>query len=327
MSTIITKILTMKWNFFLGLKQLITGKKKFPKNVVVTAAHGSSKIPWSVFPYLQTHYQISPRLLLNFSDYGTKHLIAQVPSSQRVVAKYGRIIGDPNRARDSEEIVRFKDFGGMKIFREKFEKRLTKSWFRRFWLKKLLNLSYWPFYKDTFKSIEEAVKNSEDTAKPIILIDVHDTGNRILGKTMRQDRQRKKGRMPKIVISNAPDERTGEEQFGTAPEFFLSAFKNKLSQKLGLDEDEIQLNDPYTGGHVVRFFGNPFSNRRLRRVLKGRKIFAIQLEFDRAMYLNEVTQRPIWWKVHSVRNSFVSVIEEMEGVEFSGEDESVENEE
>ena len=269
------------------------------------------------------HYQLSPRLLLNFSDYGTKHLIDQVPSSQRVIPKYGRIVGDPNRSRESDEIVRFEDFGRMKIFREKFEKRLTKSWFRRFWLKRLLNLSYWPFYKDTFRAIEQAVKNTGDSDRPIVFIDVHDTGNRILGKTMQEDRQRKKGRMPKIVISNAPDERTGEDQFGTAPESFVLAFKSKLTQKLGLEEEEIQVNDPFRGGHVVRFFGNAYVNRRLRRVLRGREIFAIQLEFDRAMYLNEVTQRPVWWKVHSVRNSLMSVVEEMGDFEFSGDDEVV----
>ena len=309
----------MKWNLFLGLKQFIKGEKKFPKNVVVTAAHGSSRIPWSVFPFLRTHYQLSPRLLLNFSDYGTKHLIDQVPSDQKVIPKYGRIIGDPNRSRDSDEIVRFEDFGGMKIFRDKFEERLTKSWFRRFWLKRLLNLSYWPFYKDTFRALEKVVKNTQDPEKPIIFIDVHDTGNRILGKTMREDRQRKKGRMPKIVVSNAPDEQTGEDAFGTAPDSFLLTFKDKLVQKLGLEDDDVQINDPFKGGHVVRFFGNPHKNRQLRKILKGHKIFAIQLEFDRAMYLNEVTQRPVWWRVRSVRNSLMSVIAEMGDFEFSGD--------
>ncbi len=306
-----TKHLKMKWNIFLGLKRLLFDRSNFPPNVIITAPHGSSRIPWKVFPYLTPEYQLSPRLLLNFSDYGTKYLIDKVPSSQKVVAKYGRIIGDPNRSADSPDIVRFRDFGGMHIFREKFKRRLTQSWFRRFWLSKLLKHSYWPFYKKVFRVIDRMSHNKKCKDLPIILIDLHDTGNRLLGKTWKEDRQRKKGRMPLIVISNAPDEETDTGIWGTAPESFMMDFRESLAKNLGIEEEEILINDPFKGGHVTRFFGNPMKNRRLRKILKNKKIMAIQLEFNRALYLNEVTQRPIGWKVRSVRNSLMATISEI----------------
>ena len=301
----------MKRNLFLNIKRFFCDRFDFPKNIIITASHGSSKIPWKIFPFLSSPYQLSPRLLLNFSDYGTKYLLEKIPSKQKVVPKYGRIIGDPNRPRDNEEIVRFTDFGGMRIFREKFEKRLTKSIFRRFWLSKLLNLSYWPFYKSTFTAIERAIKNPENEDLPIILIDVHDTGNRILGRSAKEDRQRQQKRMPKIVISNAPDEQTDEDIYGTAPETFIHNLRESLANNLGIKNSEIKINDPFKGGHVIRFFGNSHKNRQLRKILKNQKIIAIQLEFNRELYLNEKNQRPIRWKMNSVRSSFMATLAEI----------------
>ncbi len=301
----------LRRNLLLGVKQFVLGKKHFPSNVVVTAPHGSSKVPISVFPYLQPHYQTSPRLLLNFSDYGTQYLIENVPLDQQVMPKFGRIIGDPNRGRDSEDIVRFEDFGGVPIFRETFHKRLTTSILRPFWLKKLLMMSYEPFYRDVFLAIDRAMKNPANEGKNILLIDVHDTGNRILGRHWREDKSRKLKKMPPVVISNAPDEEIEDGVFGTAPKYFLEDFREKLADKLGLEEKEVEVNTVFKGGHMIRYFGNPSKNRRLRKILKDRKIIAVQIEFDRALYLDEVTQRPIGWKVKSVRNSLMETLCEM----------------
>ena len=38
---------------------------------------------------------------------------------------------------------------------------------------------------------------------------------------------------------------------------------------------------------------------------------AVQVEFDRALYLDEVSQRPIAWKVSSVRNCLMETICEL----------------
>lgn len=298
-------------NLFLGLKQWLVGPGKFPTNVVVTSPHGSSKVPLSVFPYLRAEYQTSPRLLLNFSDYGTKYLLENVPLNQQVVARYGRIVGDVNRTRDAEDVIRFEDFNGVPIFREKFQKRLTTSWLRPFWLRKLLLLSYEPFYRDVFSVIDRMCKDPANEGKPIVLLDIHDTGNRLLGATWRKDKSRRKKKMPPVVLSNAPDLEVQEGRFGTAPEAFLLDFREKLADKLGLEEKEIEINSIFKGANVIRYFGNPQANRRLRKILKGKEIMTIQVEFDRALYLDEVTQRPIGWKVNSVRNCLMETIEEL----------------
>jgi len=298
-------------NIFLGIKQWFKGKNKFPSNVIVTSPHGSSKVPLSVFAYLRPDYQTSSRLLLNFSDYGTKYLLENIPLNQQVVANYGRIVGDANRKRDEEDVIRFEDFNGVPIFREKFQKRLTTSWLRPFWLRKLLLHSYEPFYRDVFSAIDRASQDPNNDEKPIILLDVHDTGNRMLGRTWREDKYRKKKKMPPLVLSNGPDLEIDEGRFGTAPESFLQDFREKIADKLGLDEKEIEINSIFKGANVIRYFGNPGANRRLRKILRGKEIYAVQVEFDRALYLDEVTQRPIGWKVASVRNCFMETVIEM----------------
>jgi hypothetical protein len=303
--------MSIRRNIFLGVKQWFAGRNNFPTNVIVTSPHGSSKVPLSVFPYLRPDYQTSSRLLLNFSDYGTKYLLEKVPLSQQVVARYGRIVGDANRKRDDEDVIRFEDFNGVPIFREKFQKRLTTSWLRPFWLRKLLLHSYEPFYRDVFSAIDAAAQNPANEGRPIILLDVHDTGNRLLGRTWREDKARKIKKMPPLVLSNAPDLEVDEGRFGTAPEAFLLDFREKIADKLGLEEKEIEINSIFKGANVIRYFGNPSANRRLRKILRGKDIYAVQVEFDRALYLDEVTQRPIGWKVASVRNCFMETIVEM----------------
>lgn len=303
----------LKRNVFLGLKEFFWGKKHFPSNVIVTAAHGSYKIPLSIFPKLSSYYKTSPRLLLNFSDYGTKYLIENVPSEQKVIPKYGRLIGDANRTKNSPELIRFKDFGGNRIFSEKFEKRLTTSWFHSFWLNKILKLSYKPFYEEVFKTIEKAVKNEENDGKPIFLIDVHDTGNLILGTTKKTDRKRKGlFQMPKVVISSAPDEQVDEDCFGTAPEYLTEIFQENLANKLGLELSEVKINHLFHGGNVIRFFGNPNKNDRLKKILGNKKIYAVQIEFDRGLYMKEDSQRPIKWKVKSIRSALMETLRELE---------------
>ena len=279
----------------------------------MTAPHGSWRVPISVFPHLSGHYQTGTRLLLNFSDYGTKALLEHIPDNQKVIARYGRIIGDPNRKRNNEDVVRLEDFGGVHIFRKSFEDRLTKSWVKSFWLKKLLLKSYEPFYRDVFNVIEKIAKHPKNKDKPVILLDIHDTGNRMLGRTWREDKTRKTKHIPPVVISNAPDEIIDDETSGTAPMSFLEDFRETLADKLDLSEKEIEINTVFQGGNVIRYFGNPNNNRKLKKILCHKPIYAIQVEFNRALYLDEVTQRTIPWKMRLVRAALTETVQEMCG--------------
>ncbi len=301
----------LKRNLWREVKGFIRGGKAFPSNVIMTAPHGSWRVPISIFPHLRSHYQTGPRLLMNFSDYGTKHLLESVPENHKVIARYGRIIGDPNRKRNDPDIIRLEDFGGVQIFRSSFSDRLTKSWLRAFWLKKLLLRSYEPFYRDVFTTFDKLSKHTLNEGKPMILIDVHDTGNRLLGRNWREDKTRKKKNIPAVVISNAPDEVIDDNISGTAPMWFLEDFREKLADKLGIEEKEIEINTVFKGGNVIRYFGNPSSNRKLKKILGPKPVYAIQLEFNRALYLDEVTQRTIPWKLRSVKNSLMETVQEM----------------
>ena len=308
LASVVSKVKNSR-DFFAGFKDIFS-TVKLPSNILLTVTHGSARVPLKIFRHLSIYYQTSPRLLLNFSDYGTKYLVEKVANDQKVIPKYGRIIGDPNRNISAPDIIRFEDFGGNKVFREKFEKRLTSSIFRFFWKRKLLNYSYYPYYKEIYNRLEKFVKKPENENKPIILIDIHDVGNRILGRREKEDRPRK-SKISKVVISNAPDEETGENLFGTAPDYFVKEFREILAKNLGIETREIQLNKPYKGGNIIRQFGNPYHNSRLRRILNGKQIFAIQVEFNRGLYLNEVNQRPYNDKIRFVRNALMKTLKEL----------------
>lgn len=291
---------------------------ELPSNVLVSASHGSARIPMRLIHNLSLYYQTSPRLWLNYSDYGTKYLLEDVNPAQKAIPKYGRIVGDPNRDLDASDLIRFTDFGGNKIFSERFERRLTKSMLRFFWRRKFLNYSYHPYYKDIYKKLEQIVKNQGESMSPIVFIDVHDVGNRILGRWKKEDTQRKEV-FPKVVISNAPDLETGEDRFGTAPEYFMEFFAELLAEELDVDQKEVKINHVYKGGNIVRHFGNPYQNSRLRRILKGREIFSVQIEFNRSFYLNEVNQITYRSKVKSVRNALMSTLKQISDFEVEKE--------
>ena len=293
----------------------ISRQQPFPSNVILTAPHGSHRIPLSIFPKLSPAYQMSPRLLLNFSDYGTAHLLEGVPERQCAVAKYGRLVGDCNRRRDAADLIRFRDFGENPIFSPKFENRLTTSWFHSFWKNKILKLSYDPFYEEVFGKIEQMVKNPENYGKPLVLVDLHDTGNLILGQTRKSDFERQGlFRMPKLIVSNAPDEEISPDVRGTAPEYLIDFFQKTLGQKCGFAPAEVRTNHLFIGQHLIRFFGNPSQNPRLAKILGGRILYTFHLEFDRALYLNESTQKIIRPKMAKIRTALHETLREMNEV-------------
>ena len=291
-----------------------------PSNVLVTASHGSARIPVRIIRNLSVYYQTSPRLWLNYSDYGTKYLLEDVPADQKVIPKYGRIVGDPNRDLGAPDIIRFTDFGGNRIFSEKFERRLTRSMLRFFWRRKFLNYSYNPFYKNIYKKLEQIVKKQGRLQVPIVFVDVHDVGNRILGRWRKEDKEREE-KFPKVVISNAPNLHTGEDRLGTAPTYFMELFAEVLAENLKVDREEVRINHVYKGGNIIRHFGNPHKNTRLRKILHGREIFALQVEFNRSFYLNEVNQMKYRQKVKFVRNALMSTLKRVG--EFGNREESL----
>ncbi|MCF7812539.1 N-formylglutamate amidohydrolase [Candidatus Gracilibacteria bacterium] len=309
-------------NFF---RKFFPPLTSLPENVLVAASHGSARFPLKLFRYLSLYYQISPRLLLNFSDYGTKSLLEGIPDPQKAIPRYGRIVGDPNRDLKQDDLIRFEDFGGNKIFREKFERRLTTSWIRFIWRRKLLNYSYRPYYRDVHKKIEAISEKMEDKRNPIIFVDVHDIGNRILGQRSKDDIQRKT-KIPKVIISNAPDEETEEGVLGTAPEYFVKEFAETLAENLEISPQEVKINHLYKGGNIIRYFGNLHRNPRLKRVLKEQKIFAIQIEFNRSWYLDEKTQRIYKQQMRFVRNGLIRTLKHVSKMNFWGSEENEEEE-
>ncbi len=324
--------LTLFWRYQWG-RFWRAAPANLPPNVLITLPHASYRVPLGVFAKLSTTYKLNPRLLMNYSDFGTKFLVANVPENQKVLARFSRLLGDPNRSQQAPDLLRFEDFGGEQIFSSRFKKRLTESWFKRFWLKKILRHAYHPFFAEIVEKLEKMVERLEKTEaakenhaeemeetdglpqsaikQEIIVIDLHDTGNWLLGSRKSKDRRRPESKkMPKVVISNAPDLQQQDGSAGTADLDLVLRLKSLIVEHFGYLESDIKINEPFLGGNVIRQVASHPKIKKIEQK-RGVKVMGIQLEFARGLYMNERTQTPNPRKMAWVQDTLIKVLGEL----------------
>ena len=275
---------------------------EFPSNILIMDTHGSREFPHFVKQYI--HKDFNDILIRNYSDYGTRFLTKDIPSNHLVYPKYSRLIGDPNRDPNASDFIRTEDFGGNQIWTDKFELELKNK--QDYWKNRFAQLSVMPYLEQIFKHIEFLLTFPENKNKPIILIDLHDTSNRILEK--RGSHKRSQFTMPTAIISN------GENS--TSPDFMIEIFQKILLKSFyETDEKQVLINEIYLGGHITRFFGDPHNDKIKLLNKNSNKIYTIQLELDRDLYLRPSTQKT-WFNskineensISEIRKSFNSAI-------------------
>ena len=222
---------------------------KFPKNMLVTLTHAGYKVPDGFEKNLHPDIKNNDfRLLKNFSDFGTNSLISQsIPAGQVLRTTFSRAFGDTNRAIDAEDFFRETDFNENHLFN-----------------RPLTTLEKEEFIEQIYGGYHNEIQKKIDTAKFDLLIDVHDTGNRLLAPLTKDDSDRNPP-FCDICISNGDGETCSDE--------LLSQFAELLTKHTGLT---VQLNDPYKGGFVTRYYGEQIST--------------IQVEFNRSLYMDERRQ-------------------------------------
>ncbi|MCB9362097.1 N-formylglutamate amidohydrolase [Candidatus Woesearchaeota archaeon] len=195
----------------------------FPSNVFVVCTHGSYFVPEELQSNLTDDMVADDyRLLKNFSDFGTAHLMPdEVPDGQRLICWFSRAIGDPNRARNAEDIFREKDFCGNKVWKEKI---LMKEKFLR---------GYYDKYHDAIQKMLPGGK--------ALLVDIHDTGNWMLTRNREEDEERKP-RFPDVCLSDLHGKSCSAGVVRDIAEVFMGA---------GF---EVRMNDPYAGGFVTQHY-------------------------------------------------------------------------
>jgi N-formylglutamate amidohydrolase len=251
--------------------------KKFPENLLITITHGSYFIPTYLKFFLTKEFKNNNyRLLKNFSDFATRDIIpTKISKNQIIYCNFSRALGDPNRKRTSNDLFREVDFNSIKVWKLKFPLILKK-----YLLKK--------YYDKYHNDINSKIKLLEKKHKKIILLDIHDTGNVLLGSKKIEDKKRKE-KFPKINLGNCDNKTSSKKTINKLDRLFQKHFKIKPS-----------INKPYKGGYVTQEYGLNQINRDV-----------IQIEFGRYMYLDENTQTIDKEKVEVFKNKLYKLLNEL----------------
>lgn len=271
-----------------------------PENLLVLATHGTAAYPEKLRSHIRPEFD--SRLKLNFSDFATAALIRPINKEQRLVPRYGRIAGDPARAEDAKDAFRTHDFGGVKIFKGDLPDKLKQE---------CLDESHRSYHEEIRKLLLKVHGNTRDL---LVVIDLHDTGNLILGENFSDDRPRAEKRahpeitiddgwhMPPVILSNNDDQ--------TAPHDLMNDLKSAFRDKFKLGDGDVRTNWQFKGGYVTKTYGNP-DNAALVNAKQERAV--VQVELNRSLYVDERSQSVILNALAFYRERFTEVLTQVAG--------------
>lgn len=229
-----------------------------------------------------------------FSDKYTADTAYHPNALGNLKSHVSRGLGSLNQPRDYS-LFRLKDFHGNTIWkRDKYLILHEKE--------KLFQKYYDPYYNE----IEYLINKNSKNFMKIILWDHHDTGDFDL-KTGKRNRKLpgEKRSMPKFILSNFGLANTGKVDskngFITSPVKFMQSIRTLIAIEFGLKKHEVEINTSYKGGNIIQHFGKP--NKYMS------EIYAIQIEYNRGLIMNQVTREPYLDKIEKYNKKFNKVME------------------
>ncbi|UKN02131.1 N-formylglutamate amidohydrolase [Paracrocinitomix mangrovi] len=171
-----------------------------------------------------------------------------------VYAKYSRWVIDLNRDPESAPLYNdgriitglttTTDFLGNPIYKEGNEPDQTE-------IERRLNLYYWPYYQQIQELLDERIQQFGK----VLLWDAHSIREKV--PTIRKDP------FPQMIL--------GDNDQTSADQKLIDKTLENLSSKY-----QVNHNDPFKGGHITRYFGNPSKN-----------VNALQLERNKNLYMDD----------------------------------------
>ncbi|MDD5770195.1 MAG: N-formylglutamate amidohydrolase [Candidatus Gracilibacteria bacterium] len=228
----------------------------FPKNVLVLLSHASYFVPDEFRDNLEDYMKANnDRVLKNFSDFGTKFLISdEISKDQIIEVGFSRAIGDPNRARNAFDIFRETDFGGLKLWK----KPLTED------QKEYLLKNY---YDNHHSLIKEKIKELKKEHKNIFVIDIHDTGNLLMGEDYSKDKL-KEVLFPELALCDSEGFTLNDE---------IRKVVDKSFRK------NLKLETVWNGPYKYSFTSSNYAD-------KQNGVYTLQAEFGRYLLIDEISQ-------------------------------------
>jgi len=222
--------------------------------IILSVPHAGTKFPKE----LKNHYNKRMKQQIDDTDWYVDELykFAQNMGITIIKAKYSRWVIDLNR--DPESVPLYNDgriitgltsttdFFGNDIYRKK---RYNPDAYE---INRRLESYYWPYYK----KIEALLEERKSEFGKALLWDAHSI--RAFVPTIRKEK------FPDLILGNN-DGKTAH------PEITNSAIEG-----LNSGDFQVNVNSPFKGGHITRYFGKPENN-----------VHALQLEMNKILYMDD----------------------------------------
>ena len=222
--------------------------------IILSVPHAGTKFPKE----LKKHYNKRMQQQIDDTDWYVDKLykFAQNMGITIIIAKYNRWVIDLNRDPESAPLysdgriitglTSTTDFFGNNIYRKK---RYNPDAYE---INRRLETYYWPYYK----KIEALLEERKTEFGKALLWDAHSI--RAFVPTIRKEK------FPDLILGNN-DGKTAH------PEITKSAIEG-----LNSGDYQVNVNSPFKGGHITRYFGKPENN-----------IHALQLEMNKILYMDD----------------------------------------
>jgi N-formylglutamate amidohydrolase len=257
--------------------------------VVVASPHSGRHYPWSFI----RRTMLDERSIRSSEDAFVDMLVAEAPAlgAPLLAAEYPRAFLDLNRAADELDpavidgvrqpavnprissglgVIPRVVAGGRPIYRGKLSKDEAEERIRHIWQ---------PYHA----CLEGLVQEAADSCGQAILLDFHSMPHEALNAMARKPGQSR----PEVVLGD----RFGASASGEVMDRLEAAFRAE-----GLT---VSRNSPFAGAYIVQTYGRPSRARH-----------AVQIELDRALYMNEELIRPNG-RFHQVKRLVTEVLRQM----------------
>jgi N-formylglutamate deformylase len=220
--------------------------------VILSIPHCGTEFPKE----LEADYRDEQLRQLDDTDWFLQDLYDFAPELgiTTVYAKYSRWVIDLNRDPESEALYNdgrlitglttTTNFLGESIYKEGKEPDREE-------VKRRLDTYYWPYYHEIQRLLDERIAKFGQ----VILWDAHSIRDFV--PTIRKEV------FPEMILGNN-DEKSADQKY-------IQTTLNNLRT-----EYQVNHNDPFKGGHITRYFGNP-----------SKGIHALQLERNKNLYMDD----------------------------------------
>lgn len=245
---------------------------------VISVPHCSGRIPGWLYPALAlTDPEIAESI-----DVGTQEIFGTLPAQQVLCARWSRLVVDLNRApgqRGRKGVVPEVDYSGRGVYRSGPPAGGGQVQDR-------LRTYYWPYHQHLKTCLTDPHIRG--------LLDCHSLN--ALGPAEAPDAGL---RRKDIVLSNNGDPQ-GECLFENGAITCAPGILTLMAETFAAGGFSVAINAPYSGGHITTHYGPG---------LHERGCFAVQVEINQALFMDEDLNRMIPQKLSAVREKVVKCLE------------------